>query len=169
MKDITYRIKQIDTPEAKKLWTNLKKIAEEIKDAPEWKSPKLPSLVPRFDFNGEKVILKQKGLKVKIVSLEEKYNKLTAQASTIYQKKTELVNRLQSKCEHELCLERTTSYKGEYDEWHNNYPERKCVDCFLVDKSNYNGYNKLKNSQVIELVIKKEDKVFSLDFEDLKP
>jgi hypothetical protein len=128
---------------------------------------KRPEPVPRYEFNSDKLVVQHKSFRIKIGSLLKKYRDLTARASIIWKKQSELLQQMQSKCNHEYVLERKTSYRDEFDYWYDGYPERKCIDCFLEEKSDRDGYKKLAKSTVIELIMTKGDKVFSLEFEDV--
>ena len=170
MRDITPLKPRMDTPESKAFWKHIEKTAKEVRKWPEWKSGlQKQTIISRYDIGGDKLVIKHKGLRTRIASLLEKYRNLTARASTIWQKQNELLQQMQFKCDHQYVLERTTSYRDEYDEWHNGYPERKCIDCFLVEKSLCDGYKKLDKSTVIELIMNQGEKIFSLEFEDLQP
>jgi hypothetical protein len=161
-------IKIANTPEAKAFWEHIKKTSKEVDKWPEWMKPKYPAPVPRYDLGSDKLICKQRGLRTRITSLRAKHKALTSKASEIWKKSDELLKRLQNKCPHQYCLERKTSWRDEYDSWHDGYPERKCVDCFLKENSDWKGYQKLDKSTVIELVTHQGEKIFSLEFEDLE-
>jgi hypothetical protein len=126
---------------------------------------------PDYLNRGEAPCIKQKALRAKIEKLTIKYHDLTSKASDIFKKKEELIKQLQNKCNHEKCLERTPSYRDEYDEWHNDSPERKCVDCSLKERSHYTTkglrYNILHQSKVVHITQQEGDKLFSLEFEDI--
>jgi hypothetical protein len=169
MRDISPLKRRMDTPESRAFWDNINRTSKEIAKWPEWKKPKYPDPVPRYELGSEKVLVKHKGLRDKINSLLNKYRKLTDQASEIWNKQNILMKQMQGKCAHDLVLERKTSYRDEYDSWHDGYPERKCIDCFLVETEDRDGFKKLAKSTIIELIIHKEDKIFSLEFEDVNP
>jgi hypothetical protein len=169
MKDVTPIIRRMNTPESKTLWKSIEKASKEVDKWPEWMKPKAPQPIQRYDLNSDKVVIKHKSLRNRIAALLVKHKALTTKASEIWQKQYELLKQMQSKCKHELVLERKTSWRDEYDDWREGYPERKCIDCFLEEKSNHDGYKKLAKSTVIDLITKDGDKIFSLEFEDLNP
>lgn len=169
MRDITPIKRRMDTPESRAFWANVEKTSKEAEKFSEWKRGKRSDPIPRYGLGSDVLLVKHKGLRIKIASLLDKYRDLKARAAAIWQKQNELLKQMQSKCDHQYTLERKTSWRDEYDSWHDGYPERKCIDCFLEEKSNHIGYQKLAKSTVIELITNKEDKIFSLEFEDLHP
>lgn len=86
--------------------------------------------------------------------------------------------KLQAFCTHDLVIERKTTYTDEYGDWHDGHLERKCVECFLVEESDYavndrrygdhrRKYNKLEKSQPVLLRKVIDGKEFELEFSDL--
>jgi hypothetical protein len=76
-----------------------------------------------------------------------------------------LEKKIKESCCHDMVIERKTSYRDEFDYWHEGPYERKCVECFLVEEQ---GYSKLKKSRVILLRRIVDGKEYELEFDDLK-
>jgi hypothetical protein len=118
-------------------------------------------------------------LRDKIIKCRDKYNEFETKQSIEWAKLEEFRKELQEKCLHEMALEIRTSYKDEYDQWHEGHYERKCIECFLVEESDYGvgdrlysygrkKYNKLEKAKVVELRETINGEEFQLEFEDLK-
>ena len=82
-------------------------------------------------------------------------------------------------CSHDFVLEMRTSYRDDYDSWHDGHYERKCIECFLVEKSDYQigehgyslsreKYKLLEKSEVVLLRKTIDGKEYELEFDDLK-
>jgi len=78
---------------------------------------------------------------------------------------------LQCKCYHSMVIERKTSYRDEYDSWHDGPRERKCVECFLTEQEERHvekPYDDLNDSRVVLLRRTIDGKEYELEFDDLK-
>jgi hypothetical protein len=119
----------------------------------------------------EKLEFKTQVLRDQIKECEIHRAELSRQSGAAWAKEERLIKEIQNVCTHDLCIEIRTSYRDEYDSWHDGHYERKCIECFLVEESDGYGckkYNKLEKSQVILLRKVVEDKEFQLEFDDLK-
>lgn len=121
-----------------------------------------------------------KTLITKLNNCYARISKLNAQLSKEYGEVEKLRKELQNKCSHKEVIERGTKWTDEYDQWHDGHYERKCVECHLVEKSDYpvsdkkygyfseeSKYHKLEKSQVVLLHKTVGDKEFELEFDDL--
>jgi len=110
------------------------------------------------------------------IALRADYSKLS---SDQWQKQEELRKKLQAQCSHDMVIEMRTSYRDDYDSWHDGHYERKCIECFLVEQSDSlpgqrgydfsrDKYKKLEKSQVVLLRKTVDGKEYELEFEDLK-
>lgn len=130
-------------------------------------------------YENEKIEFKNKNLRDNIIRIAQRRNKLYDKIKKLYEQEKDNIEELKNKCSHEMVLERRTSWKDEYDSWHDGCYERKCLECFLVEESNYKvdeysyersnkRYSKLEKSQVVILRSLIDGKEFQLEFEDLK-
>lgn len=122
-----------------------------------------------------------KALRAKISKCRDRISKLNAQLSKEYSEVEKLRKELQSKCSHKEVIEMRTKWTDEYEQWHDGHYERKCIECHLVEKSDYpvgdkkygyfseeSKYHKLEKSQVVLLRKKVGNKEFELEFKDLE-
>lgn len=119
----------------------------------------------------DKLEFKHESLRVAIKEIQTQNNKYYAKISENNKSQCNFINDLQNKCCHLLVIERKTSYRDEYDSWHDGPKERKCVECFLEEKEERyveEPYEILGNSQVVLLRKTVDEKEFELEFDDLK-
>lgn len=96
---------------------------------------------------------------------------LQKQVNEEYAIQSRLEAEIQESCAHEMVLERRSSYRDEYDTWHDGPKERKCIECFLTEQEKHyeeKPFNNLSKSKVIFLRRIIDDKEYELEFEDLK-
>lgn len=126
-----------------------------------------------------KLEFKTQEIRKEIQECERRREEYRRKGSVEWAHQDELQKKLQATCTHDLVLERLTHYKDEYDSWHEGHHERKCIECFLVEESDYNvgdrsyghgrrKFNKLEKSQAILLRKMVDGKEFELEFDDLK-
>jgi hypothetical protein len=97
-----------------------------------------------------------------------------------YAIQSSLEKQIRESCCHDMVLERRTSYRDEFDSWHDGNYERKCIECFLIEESVHKidsryyesctskKYSKLEKSRVVLLRKTIDGKEFELEFDDLK-
>src|ERR1700679_2147141 len=73
-------------------------------------------------------------LREKILKLESRIATLNKQLSAENKKKEETRKQLQAKCLHDMVLERRTTYKDDYDNWHDGNYERKCLEFVVTEE-----------------------------------
>jgi hypothetical protein len=127
----------------------------------------------------DKLEFKTEILREKIRQHGKHRAELQAQVSAEWSKEENLRKDLQRVCTHDLVLETRTSYRDDYDSWHDGHYERKCIECFLVEKSDEqpgtrryeyskDKYRLLEKSQVVLLRKTVDGKEYELEFDDLK-
>lgn len=129
----------------------------------------------------DKIEFKTQELRDKIEDCIAQRNELSKKSTDIWYLQEEYRKKIQTICTHEMVIERRTSYRDEYDDWHEGHYERKCIECFLEEKSEYSAgdkrygkytgdskYHKLENSQVVLLRKTVNGKEYELEFDDLK-
>lgn len=127
----------------------------------------------------EKLEFANQDLRSKIEFCCRQYEKLQSQAGQESRKSKEILKELQEKCSHDMSIEKRTTYTDEYDQWHDGHFERKCIECFLVEKSDYlpsdrsfayghKKYVKLLKSKVVLLRKTINGEVYEIEFDDLK-
>jgi len=127
----------------------------------------------------DKIEFKDKLLRNQIQECIDRRAELSALVSKEWQKQEDLRKELQSKCLHKEAIEMRTSYRDDYDNWHDGHYERKCIECFLVEKSDglpgqrgyessRDKYKKLEKSEVVLLRKTVDGKEYELEFDDLK-
>lgn len=159
-------------------WKNIKESAKSAEKLPDWaKSPKTPDPPQIFDI--DKLTFKHSLFQLKLKKLIDRRQKLYDKAKEIQSKVIDITKIFQDKCLHQMCLEKRTSYKDEYDDWHDDHFERKCIECLLTEKSSYlindiyykssdTKYDKLEKSQVVQLRKIIDNEEYEVEFEDLK-
>jgi hypothetical protein len=99
---------------------------------------------------------------------------LEKQVSDEYATQKSIDKEIKDCCPHEMVVERRTSWRDEYDSWHEGPYERKCIECFLVEEQKYYAdtnkkcYSKLEKSQRVLLRRIVDGKEYELEFDDLK-
>jgi hypothetical protein len=127
----------------------------------------------------DKIEFKDRLLRTQIQECIDQRAELSILSSKAWQKQETLRKELQTKCSHDMVLEMRTTWEDEYGSYHDGHYERKCVECFLIEKSDYsidsrsysNGrekYHKLEKSQVVLLRKTVDGKEYELEFDDLK-
>lgn len=131
--------------------------------------------------NYDQLEFKTQELRDKIEDCVTQRNELSKKSTDIWYLQEEYRKKIQSTCTHDMAIERRTSWRDEYDSWHDGHYERKCIECFLEEKSDYpvgdrrygkytgeSKYHKLENSQVVLLRKTVNGKEYELEFDDLK-
>lgn len=128
----------------------------------------------------DKLEFKTEELRQKILQHNKRRAELQAQVSAEWAKEENLRKDLQRVCSHDLVIEMRTTYRDDYDNWHDGHYERRCVECFLTEKSDYamnergyghsfdKKYHKLEKSTVVLLRKTVDGKEYELEFDDLK-
>jgi len=127
----------------------------------------------------DKIEFKDGLLRTQIQECIDRRAELNNLASKEWQKQEGLRKELQTKCSHDMALEMRTFYEDEYGSYHDGHYERKCIECFLVEKSDSlpgsrsydysrEKYKKLEKSQVVLLRKTVDGKEYELEFDDLK-
>lgn len=127
----------------------------------------------------DKLEFKNQDIRQKIENCVARRAEIAKLASDAWIQQDEFHKELKAKCTHDMCIEIRTTYRDEYDNYHDGHYERKCIECFLVESSDYayssrsyrNGretYKKLEKSQVVLLRKTVDGKEYELEFDDLK-
>lgn len=127
----------------------------------------------------EKLEFKTEEFRERIREHGRRRSEYQAQVTAEWAKEENLRKDLQRVCSHDLVIEMRTSYRDDYDNWHDGHYERRCIECFLTEKSDYqpetrgyeysrDRYKKLEKSQVVLLRKTVNGKEYELEFDDLK-
>jgi hypothetical protein len=116
----------------------------------------------------DKLEFKSAPIRLRIEDSVANRKHLQKQVNEEYALQHRLEKEIQDSCSHEMVIERRTSWRDEYDQWHEGHYERKCVECFLVEEQKNQGYVKLAKSQRVLLRRIVDGKEYELEFDDLK-
>lgn len=132
--------------------------------------------------NYDKLEFKTQDLRDSIVASRTRRAELNAQVSEEWKRQEHYRTQLQDKCSHQMVIEHRTTWCDEYDSYHDGHYERKCIECFLVEESDYRvdergygrtsshskKYHKLEAAQIVLLRRTIDSKEYELEWDDLK-
>jgi len=138
-----------------------------------YKSKLISPLNSIQDYDADSLPVFEPKMQERIEKISKKLNDLNLKTRQTIDKKSALIKQLQNKCQHEECLEEETTYRDEYDSYHDGPKIRFCIKCFYKEAEyGYSSVRKnfevLKNSKIVRLYKIIDNKKYELEIKDLE-